>query len=98
MSNGDRSLRCECTADNSFDGIRILDLGNVSATVKLTLYNPEGSVYVRLWSEGTIFNNVIVPASNNPVEVSLYSNECYYLQLFSMINQVFYVDNILLIK
>lgn len=97
-SNGERSLKCECTKDNSYDGVRILNLGDVAATLKLTLYNPEGSVNVRLWSPNQRFNQTIVPSSDNPVEVSVYSNECYYLQLFSQTKQVFYIDNITLIK
>lgn len=97
--NGERSLKCESTSEtNNFDGMRVLYLGNVAATLKLTLYNPQGSVYVRLWSQNNTYKNVIVPPSNIPVDVSLYSNDCYVLQLFVTSKQIFYVDNLTLIK
>lgn len=76
----------------------MINLGNIAATAKLTVYNPQGIVTIRLWKQTNAYAQIIIPQSDTPSEVSLYCDECYFLQLFSRVKQTFYVDNLSLVK
>jgi len=62
-------------------------------TVKLTVYNPQDNVTVRLHNPNN-YVQTILPLSDTPFEVELSNNDCTYLEIFSRVIQTFYIDNV----